>query len=96
MNVAEMTPYRPSCAFEGMDFMDRWCAKCEQDRAFREGTGDSCLIAANTMVYDVNDPAYPREWRQDGPSGPRCTAFIPIEGGPEPIDPGAVVRDMFP
>lgn len=68
-------PYQPSCGFEGAAFMARFCDQCVHDAAFRDGTGDSCTIAANTMVYDVDDDAYPVEWREDGPHGPRCTAF---------------------
>lgn len=69
-------PYRPSCGSEGADFMSRWCDRCERDRAFREDDGDSCPIAAATMIYERRDPAYPPEWREDGPQGPRCTAFV--------------------
>jgi hypothetical protein len=88
----EAEPYRPSTGTEGADFMSRWCYRCERDRAFREDDGDSCPIAAATMVYGVNDPAYPKEWREDGPSGPRCTAF---EGAEPPQDPAAVVRELL-
>ncbi len=55
--------------------MARFCDRCVRDAAFRDGTGDSCSIAANTMIYDVADNAYPAEWRKDGSEGPRCTAF---------------------
>lgn len=69
--------YRPSCGTEGADFMDRWCARCERDRAWREDPdfGEGCSIAARTMAVKADDPGYPQEWREDGPLGPRCTAF---------------------
>lgn len=71
----ERVPYRPSNGTEGAGFMSRWCDRCERDRDYRDNDGDSCPIAANTFVYDWNDPNYPVEWREDGPEGPRCTAF---------------------
>lgn len=66
--------YRPSNGDEGMSFMARFCDRCERDRAFQDGTGDSCPIAAATMVFGVNDPEYPCEWIEED-DGPRCTAF---------------------
>jgi hypothetical protein len=88
-------PYRPSCGTEGADFAARWCSLCERDRAFREGRDDGCPIQAATFIYSEDDPAYPVEWREDGPSGPRCTAFEPEQEGVEPLDPAAVVRPLF-
>lgn len=72
---AGRVPYRPTSGTEGAGFMAVFCDRCQHDSAFRSGTGDSCPIAANTMVFDVDDPRYPVEWREDGPEGPRCTAF---------------------
>ena len=74
------TPYRPACGSEGIDFMERWCARCWRDAAFQAGEGDSCIIAANTMAFAVSDPDYPAEWVTDA-TGPRCTAFEPVETG---------------
>ena len=73
-------PYRPSNGTEGAIFMSRWCDRCERDRDFRDNDGDSCPIAAATMIYRRTDPEYPKEWREDGPEGPRCTAFRLSEG----------------
>jgi hypothetical protein len=75
--------------------MEDWCGRCKRDQAFRDDAGDSCPIAANTMAYSITDPEYPREWRQDGPSGPRCTAFEAIDAAVQPIDPAAVVRPLL-
>ncbi len=88
-------PFRPSCGFMGADFMNDWCGRCERDKAFREDRGDSCTIAADTMCFNITDPEYPVEWRQDGPSGPRCTAFVPADAAMQPIDPAAVVRPLL-
>jgi hypothetical protein len=70
------SPYRPTSGTEGADFMEAFCDRCTRDAAFRAGTGDSCPIAADTMVFAVTDPEYPAEWVQDE-RGPRCTAFDP-------------------
>lgn len=80
--TGEREPYQPTSGFEGAAFMEAFCDRCVCDRAFRDGTGDSCPIAANTMVYDLDDPEYPEEWREDGPEGPRCTAFTPEQKEP--------------
>lgn len=88
--------YRPSNGTEGEWFMANWCHRCERDRAFREGDGDSCQIAANTMAYDRDHPDYPEEWRYNDAGRPVCTAFV--WAGDEvgwPLDPEAVVRDLF-
>jgi hypothetical protein len=72
-------PYRPSNGAEGMDFIDRWCGRCLHDEAYRNGTGNSCPIVANSLVFGVDDPKYPKEWVQDEPWGnARCTAFVDI------------------
>ena len=68
-------PYRPSCGAEGLDFMDAWCARCVHDQAYRRDEGDSCMIVANALAFDVDDPLYPVEWVEND-AGPRCTAFV--------------------
>lgn len=71
-----MSAYRPSNGTEGAIFMAHFCDRCERDRAYREGHGDSCPIVANTMVYSADAPEYPQEWVEDE-NGSRCTAFEP-------------------
>jgi hypothetical protein len=85
----EHIPYRPSCGLEGADFYAKWCSECRHD------INDSCGILANSFVYEISDPRYPVEWREDGPSGPRCTAFEPIDVADHPIDHDAVVRPLI-
>jgi hypothetical protein len=71
--------YQPGNGTAGEAFMSRWCSKCTKDAAHRANPdlADGCNIIADTMALDVDDPDYPREWRQDGKAGPRCTAFEP-------------------
>ena len=67
--------YRPSNGTEGVMFMSRFCYLCAKDAAFRDGTGDSCPIAAATFSYGVNDEKYPSEWQYGADGQPTCTAF---------------------
>ncbi len=72
-------PYRPSSGTEGIDFMDQWCDRCWRDAAFQSGEGDSCPIAAASMVYDISDADYPREWIIGDDGRPCCTAFEAVQ-----------------
>ena len=83
--MADVELYRPSNGTEGEVFMSQWCAQCVRDKAHREDfEEDGCEIIAMTMAVDVDDPAYPQQWRKDGGAGPRCTAFEE-EDGPERV-----------
>lgn len=68
--------FQPCNGTAGEMFMADWCARCTKDNLNPvTGEGDGCEIIASTMALDIDDEDYPREWRQDGPEGPRCTAF---------------------
>lgn len=77
--------YRPSNGTEGEGFMLAFCYRCERDRSLREETGPGCIIAARTMLFDIDEPDYPDEWTYDADGDPTCTAFAP-EGTPLPLD----------
>jgi len=66
-----LKPYRPSNGTEGEGFIGIWCAACARD------VGHNCSILARTLMHDVDDPEYPKEWVEDN-IGPRCTAFVPL------------------
>ena len=73
-------PYRPSTGTEGAAFDEAWCANCERDKAYRDGGPDAdpaiaCRIIADTFVYAVSDPRYPKEWVYDRDGCPSCTAY---------------------
>ena len=68
-------PYRPSNGIEGRDFMSSYCDRCARDAAYRDGTGDSCPIAARSIGCLVDDPEYPTEWTHTSVGEPTCTAF---------------------
>lgn len=48
--------WKPTNSADGI-FMEEACACCEHDTAFRDGTGDSCEIAA-AMYRDAGNPAW--------------------------------------
>lgn len=85
--------YRPSNGTEGDAFLAAWCCRCGRDKAMREGCGidecddgERCDIIADTMIFNIDDPEYPRAWCY-GPDGqPMCAAFV--EPG-TPIPPTA-------
>ena len=68
--------YRPSNGTEGEIFMNHFCDRCSKDAKYRETLdgSDGCEILANTLVFEIDDPEYPKEWIRDE-KGPRCTAF---------------------
>lgn len=62
--------YRPSNGTEGEAFQSQWCDRCAKQA--------DCEIVAKTMMYSVDEPEYPEEWRRDDegwPGNPRCEAF---------------------
>ncbi len=66
-------PYRPSNGDEGMWFMSKFCDRCVKDQPSKP-----CRILGRTMVYELHEKGYPREWIIDTVgerTGPRCTAF---------------------
>lgn len=79
MSTLKPEPYRPGSGTEGCDFQDQWCDHCARDAAFRDGGYDDpalgCKILANTFVYAVTDPEYPKEWIYGKDGRPCCTAY---------------------
>ena len=70
-----MSKYRPSNGSEGMWFMGLFCDRCAHNDYQDDGSGKSCEIFCNTMVYDVEDTEYPEEWQETHGSMPTCTKF---------------------
>ena len=70
--------YRPSNGTEGIYFMEKFCDKCYYDR------NSDCEILARTLIFDVNDPEYPKEWTYKNNS-PVCTKFKDIDDK-EPVN----------
>lgn len=81
--------YKPRSGTAGAAFWDNWCATCERDAVMNgtmdfseaERSGKLCQIVADTMVYDVDDARYPKEWVMRNGT-PTCTAYT------EHVSPG--------
>jgi len=65
------SPYRPSNGTEGEIFMAYFCDQCIHDNYPDEPL---CEIIANTTVFDVDEPNYPKEWIFKN-GRPLCTKF---------------------
>jgi hypothetical protein len=63
-------PYRPSDGFEGIDFNNLFCCHCKKADAM-----GMCDIICDTMIYELTDPEYPKEWVYRADGQPTCTAF---------------------
>lgn len=85
--MAETQPYRPSNGTEGEIFYDNWCVRCH-----REAGASKCRIYGRSMMYNIGDKGYPKEWIRDvgpWPGNPRCTAFEE----PHPIVRHRTIKD---
>lgn len=72
--------YRPPNGTEGMMFTGRWCDNCRRD------INMNCPIVADTMVFDIDDPEYPTEWRYCL-DVPVCIKFIDRHASKAKKDP---------
>jgi hypothetical protein len=69
-------PYRPSNGTEGLDFQDRVCAHCARYGDCGWGTLDCRKgLIDRSMLFDVDDPEYPKEWVYTESGAPTCTAW---------------------
>lgn len=72
-DTAEIQLYRPSNGTEGAGFMCHYCERCKHDD---HGIGERvCEIIGTTMIYDIAEPEYPKEWRYGADGWPTCTKF---------------------
>lgn len=71
-------PYRPSNGTEGVLFMSKFCYRCVHDLEYARTMENGCEILANTLVFDVDDKEYPKEWVRDSEGHPVCTKFEKI------------------
>jgi len=63
-------PYRPANGTEGDMFQESYCDKCS-----KYSPEEGCDILLNTMVYEIGDSDYPKEWKFDENGHPTCTAY---------------------
>ena len=69
--------YTPSNGDEGREFEAKWCRRCwcDDEDAVALGEADGCRILADALAGQN-----PRQWVQDVPGGPLCTAFVERRG----------------
>ncbi len=66
--------YQPSNGCEGMWFTEEYCMQCLH--CDPHPCGDKqCEILCATMVFDINDKEYPKEWVYDENDNPICTKW---------------------
>jgi hypothetical protein len=69
--------YRPSNGSEGDWFMESFCIKCKHEYYLRTGKDNArqCKILDATMMLNIDNPQYPKEWTYDDNDNPICTKF---------------------
>jgi hypothetical protein len=70
-----MKKYRPSNGTEGMAFCEHFCERCIHENPSQESKR-KCDILTATMLYDVNEEKYPKEWTYDENGSPTCTNWV--------------------
>lgn len=99
--------YCPSNGTEGEWFIDKYCSNCIHEKWLHSPEDDDakkCEILSNSMLYNYNEPGYPKEWIYDEKGKPSCTCFKKWDWGsdddgrgfnnpppPEPYDPNQLV-----
>ena len=80
--------YQPSNGSEGDWFTDKFCMNCIHCDPDPSGK-KQCDILCATMVYNVTDKEYPKEWTYDEYLNPVCTEWIKWDWGNDgdPDDP---------
>lgn len=61
--------YRPSNVTEGEIFEWHLCEECKFD------VGENCEIHDRALLFDVDEPEYPKEWCIDENGDPCCTKW---------------------
>lgn len=62
--------YRPSNGTEGVAFQETFCDNCRY-----ESEENPCAILTSTLIHDIYDSDYPKQWTYDEKGHPTCTAF---------------------
>ena len=61
--------YRPSNGLEGEIFKSHYCRKCTRDKNY------NCAILSDTLIFNVEDERYPKQWTINEKGQPECTEF---------------------
>jgi len=103
-----MKPYRPSNGTEGMIFMEHFCFECIHEKfSHTQNQADlKCEIMTNSMIYDLDESGYPKEWIRNEREEPLCTEWKHWDWGndrdgwnepppPEVYDPNQLVMPFI-
>lgn len=82
-----MKKYCPSNGTEGMWFTGKFCDNCIHDNPDYNAKAPRCEILTLTMILDVTDKDYPKEWIYNEENKPTCTKFVKWDWGNDG-DPG--------
>ena len=71
-----MKLYQPSNGTEGEAFISTYCMNCINEEWMHDNNSNKkCEILSNTMIYNVKDKEYPKQWcYKDGK--PTCTDWV--------------------
>jgi len=69
-----MAKFRPSSGHEFDMFYASFCRHCQFEKEYRKSGVNGCEIIAKTMIMDVEDNEYPKEWVYKN-GIPYCTAY---------------------
>lgn len=88
--------YRPSNGSDGDAFTAQYCNQCAHDAKYRETNDgeDGCLTRFETMLYDIKNEKYPKEWIYDKDGKPACTKFL--HESEQIIEHCEYTKEMFP
>ena len=71
-------PFRPFSGTEGAVFEQEWCMMCKRDQEWYEYEINPCEIHNAALMYDIDEPDYPVEWKYNSAGLPSCSAFVKI------------------
>lgn len=84
-------PFRPSNGTEGMFFTSAFCENCIHEKWIHTQNDDDkkCGILSDSMIFDLKDEEYPKQWVFDAEGWPVCTAWKKWDWGTDgdPDDP---------
>jgi len=68
--------YCPSNGSEGTWFTDKFCFNCKHEKFMHTNSHKDalCELFSNSLIYDIKEPGFPKEWVYDKDDKPTCTA----------------------
>jgi hypothetical protein len=71
-------PYQPSNGTEGCWFIGKFCERCIHEKFSHTLNHNDvkCDIMSRSIIHDIKDPEYPKEWIYDDEGKPTCTSWV--------------------